>query len=130
MTPVRNEAWILNLFLKSTSLWADYIIIADQMSTDGSREIALKYPKVILIDNNSNEYQEADRQKILIDRAREIKGDKILFALDADEVLSANFLQTNDWKRILESNPGDVFLLQWAQICSNFKEYWIPETFF
>ena len=40
MTPVRNEAWVLPAFLESTSRWADYIIIADQMSTDGSREIA------------------------------------------------------------------------------------------
>ena len=24
MTPVRNEAWVLHAFLKSTSLWADY----------------------------------------------------------------------------------------------------------
>ena len=39
LTPVFNEAWILPAFLKATSLWADYIIIADQMSTDGSREI-------------------------------------------------------------------------------------------
>ena len=35
LTPVFNEAWVLPAFLKATSLWADYIIIADQMSTDG-----------------------------------------------------------------------------------------------
>ena len=34
MTPVRNEAWVLKAFLEATSLWADYIIVADQMSTD------------------------------------------------------------------------------------------------
>ena len=33
LTPVRNEAWILRAFLEATSLWADHIIIADQMST-------------------------------------------------------------------------------------------------
>ena len=37
MTPVRNEAWVLPAFLESTSRWADYIIIADQMSTIGVR---------------------------------------------------------------------------------------------
>ena len=58
LTPVRNEAWILDKFLQCTSLWADYIILADQMSTDGSREIALKYPKVILVDNNSATFNE------------------------------------------------------------------------
>ena len=55
MTPVRNEAWVLRAFLETTSLWADYIIIADQMSTDGSREIAKSYEKVILIDNKNPE---------------------------------------------------------------------------
>ena len=70
LTPVKNEAWILHAFLKATSLWADYIIIADQMSTDGSREIALSYPKVILIDNDNQEFNEVERQKMLIDKAR------------------------------------------------------------
>lgn len=35
LTPVRNEVWILDRFLKAASFWADHIIIADQMSTDG-----------------------------------------------------------------------------------------------
>jgi len=130
MTPVRNEAWVLNAFLKATSLWVDYIIIADQNSTDGSREIALSYPKVILIDNNNPDFNEAERQKLLIDRARQIEGDKILFGLDADEIFSANFTQTQDWQKILSSVPGDVFWFQWANIYSNQKEYWSPETFY
>ena len=46
MTPVRNEAWVLHAFLKTTSTWADFIIIADQMSTDGSRDIYKQYEKV------------------------------------------------------------------------------------
>ena len=45
MTPVRNEAWVLHAFLKTTSTWADFIIIADQMSTDGSRDIYKQYEK-------------------------------------------------------------------------------------
>ena len=63
LTPVRNEALILDRFLKATSLWADHIIIADQMSTDGSREIAKKHPKVTLIDNLSETFNEPERQK-------------------------------------------------------------------
>ena len=130
MTPIRNEAWILHAFLKATSLWADYIIIADQMSTDGSREIALSYPKVILIDNNNSNYDEASRQKLLIDRARQIEGDKILFGLDADEIFSANFTETNDWQKILNSKPGDVFWFKWAEICPDQKSYWESEKTF
>lgn len=65
LTPIRNESWILDMFLKATSLWADHIILADQMSTDGSREIAKKNSKVILIDNNSETFNEPERQRLL-----------------------------------------------------------------
>ena len=130
MTPVRNEAWVLRAFLEATSLWADYIIIADQMSTDGSREIAKEYPKVILIDNKNPEFNEAERQSMLVDKAREVAAgrDTLLWGLDADEVLAANTFETEDWKHILNSKPGDVFWFKWAEICPNQTEYWLSPT--
>ena len=130
MTPVRNEAWVLRAFLEATSLWADYIIIADQMSTDGSREIAMGYPKVILIDNKNPEFNEAERQAMLVAKAREVAAgrDTLLWGLDADEIFSANFKETEDWKHIMTSVPGDVFWFKWAEICPNQKEYWLSST--
>ena len=130
MTPVRNEAWVLRAFLEATSLWADYIIIADQMSTDGSREIAKEYSKVILIDNKNPEFNEAERQAMLVAKAREVAAgrDTLLWGLDADEVLAANTFETEDWKHILNSKPGDVFWFKWAEICPNQKEYWLSPT--
>lgn len=125
MTPVRNEAWVLHAFLKTTSLWADYIIIADQMSTDGSREIYPQYEKVIVIDNTNPNFNEAERQSMLIAKAREIAAsrDCILFGLDADEIMPANWMQTSDGQRILNSVPGDVFWFKWAQLVSDKKHY-------
>ena len=130
LTPVRNEAWVLRAFLEATSLWADYIIIADQMSTDGSREIAKEYPKVILIDNKNPEFNEAERQSMLVAKAREVAAgrDALLWGLDADEVLAANAFETEDWKHIMNSVPGDVFWFKWAEICPNQKEYWLSPT--
>lgn len=130
MTPIRNEAWVLRAFLEATSLWADHIIIADQMSTDGSREIAKEYPKVILIDNKNPEFNEAERQAMLVAKAREVAAgrDTLLWGLDADEVLAANTFETEDWKHILNSVPGDVFWFKWAEICPNQKEYWLSKT--
>lgn len=130
MTPVRNEAWVLRAFLESTSRWADYIIIADQMSTDGSREIAAQYEKVILIDNNNPEFNEPERQAMLVAKAREVAAgrDTLLWGLDADEILAANFRETEDWKHIVNSVPGDVFWFKWAEICPNQQEYWISPT--
>jgi Glycosyl transferase family 2 len=130
MTPVKNEAWILPAFLTATSLWADYIIVADQGSTDGSRKIYSNFPKVIVIENQNPDFNESERQCLLIKKAREIEGDKILFALDADEIFESSFIHTNDWNAILSSKKGDVFLFQWAQIDSDLTTYRIPELFF
>ena len=124
MTPVRNEAWVLRAFLEATSLWADYIIIADQMSTDGSREIAKAYPKVILIDNNRPEMHMAATRRLLFEEAKKIKGDKVLFALDADEFLSGDFVNTADWQKIMNSRPDDSFCWRWMNLKANdIKKY-------
>lgn len=112
LTPVKNESWILNQFLTVTSLFADCIIIADQQSTDDSVEICKKYEKVIVVPNLNDKYDEADRQLLLINKARALfKGQKILlFTLDADEIISHEALQYNHiWNTIRLSTPGTSF---------------------
>ena len=123
LTPVLNEAWILPAFIRATSLWADYIIIADQMSTDGSRDIYKQFEKVIVIDNPREEMHQARTRKLLFDEAAKIKGDKILFTLDADEFLSGDFINTESWKTILNSVPNDVFLFRWMNLHENVEQY-------
>ena len=123
LTPVRNEAWVLPAFLKAASLWADYIIIADQNSNDGSREIAESFSKVILVDNPRKDMHQARTRKLLFDEAMKIEGDKILFALDADEFLSGDFMHTDDWKSIMNSVPGDVFLFRWMNLTEDKNKY-------
>lgn len=123
LTATRNYGWITSLFLKANSLWADYIIVVDQMSTDGTRELALSFPKVILIDNEDLNYSETKRSEIAINRAREIPGDKILFCLAIDEILSSNYWNTKDWERLLKSKPKDVFCLSWANLLPDRMSY-------
>lgn len=123
LTPVRNEAWVLHAFLKATSLWADHIIIADQMSTDGSRDIYPQYEKVTVIDNPRTEMHQARTRQLLFDAAQKIEGDKILFTLDADEFLSGDFVNTDGWKTILNSEPGDVFSFRWMNLTSDSTKY-------
>ena len=127
LTPVKNEAWCLDVFLQCTSLWADHIIIADQGSTDGSKEIALKYPKVILLENDGEGLDETYRQKILFDEARKIEGNRIIIALDADELFTGNFKDTSDWETITKFKPGNVFVFHWVNIHRNKTSYWEPE---
>lgn len=108
MTAVKNEAWILERFLKCASLWADHIVVADQGSTDGTREIARGFEKVRLVENPSEEFNEPERQALLIEEARRIPGPRVLMTLDADEVLSADVLESEAWERALRSPPGTV----------------------
>ncbi|MGF1568336.1 MAG: glycosyltransferase family 2 protein [Nodosilinea sp.] len=124
LTPVKNERWILDRFLRCASLWADYIIVADQNSDDGSREIALRHEKVTLIENRSNNFNQGVQQKLLIDAAREIPEPRILIALDADEMLTANVMNHPEWKTLLNAPPGTIGELQWVNILPNFKSYW------
>lgn len=129
LTPVYNEAWILPAFLRATSLWADYILIADQMSDDGSREIYKDFPKVRVIDNPIKSMHQARTRRLLMDASKEIEGDKILFTLDADEFLSGDFMNTSSWKYMLfESKPSDVFEFRWMNLHKNPNVYstWQP----
>src|SRR5215212_1735798 len=90
LTPLKNDAWILRRFLEVTSVFADRIIIADQGSTDGGREICAEFEKVTVVDNPSSVYDEGERQQLLIGAARELVPlPRILIALDADEILTA-----------------------------------------
>ena len=116
LTPVKNEAWILDYFLQSTSLWADHIIVADQGSADGSVEIAKKFDKVILVENTTQDYNESDRQKLLISEARKISGENNIFmALDADELL-VNFHNNPDWEDLQRLDKGTTVWLPWLNV--------------
>jgi len=113
LTPVKNESWILQRFLSVCSHFADHILIIDQQSTDGSRDICRHYPKVHLIDNPGQDYDEATRQKALIEQARLlVDGPRILIALDADEILAATALASLGWQSLLQAAPGTVVYVE------------------
>jgi hypothetical protein len=124
LTPVKNEAWILPLFCATTSLWADHIVIADQHSTDGSREIVSRFPKVTLVDNDSADLDEKCRDTILVNKARELVGTNgIFFRIDADEIFTPNF-DSEDWLNIRQSKAGTVWFFPWLQIYPGFASFW------
>lgn len=130
LTPVKNESWILEKFLLAASLWADHIIIADQFSDDNSREIAGKFDKVILIKNPSVEFNEPERQRLLIEAARKIEGPRLLITLDADEFLTANFHDSDEWKFIMHAPPGTVIRFRWINLKPDLTKYWTPDIYF
>ena len=121
ITPVRNEAWVLDAFLTCTSSWADYIILADHHSDDNTRGIAQRYEKVILIDNPTFEWYESVCRTRLLEEACRIPGDKVIFALDADEFLSEGFEKTESWRRIVNSKGNEIFCFNWLNLYDDFN---------
>ena len=128
ITPVRNEAWVLDAFLTCTSSWADYIILADQHSDDGTREIAGKYEKVILIDNPTQEWYEYLCRTKLLEEAAKIPGEKIVFGLDADEFLSKGFENTESWRRIVNSHENEIYCFKWLNLFDDFSTVEYTDT--
>lgn len=124
LTPVRNEAWILPKFLAAASLWADVIILADQGSTDGSAQIGLGFPKVTVIANQSADYSEAARQKMLISAARAHSGRLILVALDADEFLSPELACREWFERLAAAGPGAHARVPFFNLKADLREGW------
>jgi len=128
LTPTRNERWIIAPFLAATRMWATRVIIADQGSTDGTREFLNSAPGVEVLPNPSTEYDEAGRQRLLLSAARRVEGPRLLLGLDADEALSANCAASSDWVRIAAAAPGTVVRLRWVNLLPGLREAWIPPS--
>lgn len=52
---------------------------------------------------------QAVTRRFLFEAAKKIDGNKLLFALDANAFLSGDFVNTDDWKKIMNSNSCDTF---------------------
>ena len=53
LVPVKNESWILKHFIECARLWADFIIVLDDDSADGSAAIARTYDCVKVISRRN-----------------------------------------------------------------------------
>lgn len=120
LLPIRNEAWILASSLGNISRWADIIIVADQMSTDGSREICARSPKVTLIDNKNQGHSNKVRWDLLAE-ARKHEGNNLIVCIDTDEILADGPLF--DEAYLAKQRPGQCFEMPWIQLWKTPSEY-------
>jgi hypothetical protein len=120
LMPVKNEVDVLPITLDIISKYCDVIIIADQMSDDGSREIYKNFPKVKVIDNPKEGHSNQVRWDLLKE-ARKYGTGNLIISLDADEyippALFENFLKENKF------NIGDSFRFPWIQLWKSPEYY-------
>ena len=125
--PVKNEEWSLPSTLKNFSAFADYVILADQSSTDKTREVCKNFEKVTVIRNHFKGYTNEVRF-MLLDEARKIEGNNLIVCLDADEQISPKFvgeIKEHIEKHGTEKSVG--FFSKWLQIYGEHDTYRIDE---
>jgi glycosyl transferase family 2 len=89
LVPVRNEAWVLEHSLACWSGFCDVVIVNDQMSTDTTREICRRFPKVVLLESKPADMVARLPQQArwrLLEAARNYDGNNLLWCTDADEL--------------------------------------------
>jgi len=82
----KNESWIIEKCLIILDNFCDLILISDGDSNDGSIEIYKKFKKVKLVKPHEVQVKGQNRRANLLEAARKIPGDNILFFLDSDEL--------------------------------------------
>ena len=120
LMPVKNEAAILPTTLGIISEYADVIIIADQMSDDGSREVYKNFPKVRVIDNNRTGHSNEVRWDLLR-AAREHGKNNLIICLDADEYIPSNIFK--NFLSMAKLEVGQSFRFPWIQLWKSKYEY-------
>ena len=120
LMPARNEADLLPITLNILSQYCDAIIIADQMSNDGSREIYKRFPKVKVIDNPRQGHSNQVRWDLL-EAARNFSGNNFLLTLDADEYMPPALF--NEFFKSHDFNVGESFRFPWIQLWKSINYY-------
>jgi glycosyltransferase involved in cell wall biosynthesis len=128
ITPIRNEEWIIREFLLAASVFADHIVIGDHLSMDRSIEIALEFPKVTVFKSETTGFSERERRNELLIEARKFGDQNVILSLDADELLSPNFVAEDHIKHLRQLKPGTRIRIPFFNIKPGLVFYWrVPQ---
>jgi hypothetical protein len=68
---------------------------------------------------------------LLIGKARElVPGRRLLLALDADEIFTANYQTSAEWQQMLAAPAGTVFRFRWLNLCPDMRRAWLSRGTF
>ena len=122
MMPTRNEDWVIEHSLASLSGFCDVILIGDRQSDDATRAICARFPKAVIVDAPIESRIREQRWQML-DAARGYDGHNLLWATDADELLSpaaANALLERERHRLV---PGTAVECRYYQLWNHVTRY-------
>jgi len=127
LVPARNEEPFIEQCLRALAPYTDAIVYLDDASTDNTLAIVESLSEELNIEKiiaKPEWYRDepGDRNKLL-QAGREIGGTHFI-VIDADEMLTANFLQNNTLRKaILNLKPGEKIFLNWIQLWRSLDHY-------
>ncbi|MBC7475218.1 MAG: glycosyltransferase, partial [Candidatus Sericytochromatia bacterium] len=127
LVPARNEANNIAQCLKALSLYTDAIVYLDDVSVDNSLEIVESLINECNIEKiiKKTEWfkdEQGDRNKLL-QAGREIGGTHFI-VIDADEMLTSNFLENNLLRdTLMKLKVGERIRTPWITPWRNINQY-------
>jgi hypothetical protein len=105
MVPARNEAWIIGHSLAALSRFCDVVLVSDRQSDDDTREICRRFANVVVVAARPDARIREQRWQLL-DAARDYEGCNLLWATDADELVSPQLMTAFLDRRRDQLSPG------------------------
>jgi len=122
LVPSKNEALIIDNVLAAVSQYSDHIIVADQMSSDGTRDICKRFDKVKLINNPNTGHSNRVRF-LLLDAARQFDGNNLILFTDADEYFPPVLFNRLMPEIMKDLKPRDILAFLWIQLWKEKERY-------
>ena len=127
--PVKNDEWFVENSIRSAVAWSDYVFVADESSDDGShiiyKRLESEYNNLkIIYDRPKFDFNTPDMRNYLLNLARSIDGNNIIFEMHADEIMSADILKNEIRDKLINDMPiGSALMMPWVNLWGNSEYY-------